>query len=333
MCLLKVDGYISGVTNPMFTTMDGTWDLLCVLDLPNGKGTVQTVEEYKMDESVKNGKPYNPPPPKPAEQTSHEQSDLKFVTKLLSGILLLLLHRINSSPFGICPDIFLSAAIENRVSEEWIKLQFFEYTQKIVLQAQDEFHLNHFHERRLSSQTRARYDANKYRMQQLKRTEEFKAMPSNPWAWCDNSEGEGNDGTAKLSTSSTYKRQGSSDESNHVDGDTLLSQLTRLQVETEMDDTDVAAIFSILSRGLSTESSFQALLLLLPESLDGLHPITSGLLHSNPSVRKHSVRLLQRMELYFSTRPAFANVNKFIKGAFDRQVEMQCLESENAMYL
>lgn len=80
-----MDGYISGVTNPMFTTMEGTWDLLCVLDLPNQKGTVQTAEEYKMEECLKNGKTYTAPAAKPPEQVSHEQEDLKFVTNLLSG--------------------------------------------------------------------------------------------------------------------------------------------------------------------------------------------------------------------------------------------------------
>jgi hypothetical protein len=67
--------------------MEGTWDLLCVLDLPNKRGTVQTVDEYKLEESLKNGKAYNAPPPKPHEELSHEQGDLQFVTKLLSGRL------------------------------------------------------------------------------------------------------------------------------------------------------------------------------------------------------------------------------------------------------
>ena len=90
-----------------------------------------------------------------------------------------------------------------------------------------------------------------------------------------------------------------------------------------MDDTDAAAIFSLLNRGMQTEASFQVLLFLLPDSQHGLHPITSGLLHTNPTVRKYAVRLLQRMELFFSTRPAVANMNKFIKGAFERQVSIQ----------
>jgi hypothetical protein len=81
-----VDGYISGVTNPMFTTMEGTWDLLCVLDLPNKRGKVQTVEEYKMEECMKSGKNYTAPSPRPPEQTAHEVLDLRFVTNLLSGM-------------------------------------------------------------------------------------------------------------------------------------------------------------------------------------------------------------------------------------------------------
>lgn len=204
------------------------------------------------------------------------------------------------------------------MSEDWVKLQFFEYTQRIVLQANDEFHLNHFHERRMDSMVRARYDANKYRIRVLKQSSEFLAMPSNPWEWAED-----DSKTVAAAAQVELARTGSNSDLNYVDGDTLLSQLIRLQVETDMDDTDVAAIFSILNRGMQTEASFQVLLLLLPESLQGLHPITSGLLHGNPTVRKCAVRLLQRMEMFFSTRPAFANMNKYIKQAFERQVDIQ----------
>ena len=84
MTYWQVEGYIAGVTNPMFATMEGTWDLLCVLDLPNHKGTVQTVEEYKMEECLKNGKQFTPTSKFP-EQVSHEGLDIKFVARLLSG--------------------------------------------------------------------------------------------------------------------------------------------------------------------------------------------------------------------------------------------------------
>lgn len=224
--------------------------------------------------------------------------------------------------------LFFILAIDNHVSEEWVKLQFFEYTQNLILQANDEFHLNHFHERRLDAQIKVRYDANKFRVRKLKQTTEFQAMPSNPWHWSEH-----NDAMKSITTESSSLAQKQqrlliqqaceSGDLSYVDGDTLLSQLTRLQVETEMDDTDVAAIFSILDRGMQTESSFQVLLFLLPESLNGLHPISSGLFHGTPTVRKFAVRILQRMELFFSTRPAFANMNKYIKMAYERQVVVQ----------
>ena len=148
-------------------------------------------------------------------------------------------------------------------------------------------------------------------------------MPSNPWAWAEDDGKPSPSSADSAVVSKELSHAGSSGDISYVDGDALLSQLTRLQVETEMDDTDVAAIFSILNQGLQTEASFQVLLFLLPESQHGLHPITSGLLHGNTTVRKYAVRLLQRMELFFSTRPAFANMNKFIKNAFDRQVDIQ----------
>lgn len=188
----------------------------------------------------------------------------------------------------------------------------------MILQANDEFHLNHFNERRMDSEICARYDANKYRVRLLKQSSEFLAMPSNPWVWSEDTPS-----IVAAVAQVELERTCTNSDLNYIDGDTLLSQLTRLQVETDMDDTDVAAIYSILNRGMQTEPSFQVLLSLLPESRHGLHPITSGLFHPSPSVRKHSVRLLQRMEMYFSTRPAFTNMNKFIKHAFERQVECQ----------
>lgn len=93
LSFLEVDGYIAGVTNPMFQQHDSWYDLLCILDLPNKKGTVQTSEERRAEDALQKGKPYTPPPPssKMIEESLHEQVDLKFIQCVLSGKYLYLL--------------------------------------------------------------------------------------------------------------------------------------------------------------------------------------------------------------------------------------------------
>ena len=208
------------------------------------------------------------------------------------------------------------------MSEEWVKLQFFDYTQSLMLQARDSFHLNHFHERRMDDLIRARYEANKTRVRLLKETSEFKATPSSPWDWATKELSASSTSAAADKNQKVLARSGSVQDLVDADGEALLLDLIRLQVETEMDDSEVLSIFSSLDKCLSTESSFQVLLFLLPDSFHCLHVISSGLLHPNQAVRKHAVRLIQRMELFFSTRPAIANMNKFIKHALERQIKI-----------
>jgi hypothetical protein len=69
----------------MFQNRNTWWDLVCVLDLPNGKGTVQTSEEHKMEEAQAKGKSYTPPIKQP-EESQHENIDSKFIGIVLSGI-------------------------------------------------------------------------------------------------------------------------------------------------------------------------------------------------------------------------------------------------------
>ena len=79
-----MEGYIAGATNPMFQQHNTWWDLLCVLDLPNKRGVVQTAEEHRVEEAAQKGKQYTPPP-RPPEELAHEAADAKFISFVLSG--------------------------------------------------------------------------------------------------------------------------------------------------------------------------------------------------------------------------------------------------------
>ena len=65
----------------------------------------------------------------------------------------------------------------------------------------------------------------------------------------------------------------------------------------------------------------QGLLVLLPESTGGLFPIAVGLFHSDPTVRKCAVNILQNVKKYQSTMTAFQSLNPFLLDAFEWQLQ------------
>ena len=109
---------------------------------------------------------------------------------------------------------------------------------------------------------------------------------------------------------------------NYYDGILLKSYIRKLQFESNMRSrTEVAPYFSYLESRLQSESSMQGLLVLLPESTGGLFPIAIGLFHSDPTVRKCAVSILQNVRKYQSTMTAFQSLNPFLLDAFERQLQ------------
>lgn len=184
------------------------------------------------------------------------------------------------------------AGLENGMSESWVKQQFYEYTHSILLQAFDGDRLNNS---RISDKTRRLYEANAYRVKKLKLTSEFLAIPPSPWLWVP------------------------SNQLNGVDEQLLITQLRSLMIKNNLHPLEVQGIFSDLDRGLHTEEALQVLLVYLPECSGGITLVASGLLHSDIQVRRDAVRLLQRLESFVSTRPAFDAMNQFLKCALERQ--------------
>merc|ERR1712000_623124 len=150
-------------------------------------------------------------------------------------------------------------------------------------------------------------EANSHRVNILRNESEFKALPGNPWTWCSSDGGES--------------------DSEKVDGEVLLSQLRRLQIEQDLDDMEVEAIFSLLDRGLVSEISLQCALYLLPVSQGSIQTIACGLLHRNSRVRNYTVRILKRFEKYPSTAPAFTALNTFYKSALTRQIQLMSVDA------
>jgi hypothetical protein len=396
----------------MFQQHDGWFDLLCILDLPNKKGTAQSAEERRAEEAAQKGKPYTPPT-RSADESSHEAADSKFIQSILSGI-------------------------EAKLGEEWVRSQFFYYTDSILSDAHEisrrssSFaHANnsdsadstpstptplHSHhpasdsslvtisspysspapsaltfsatptsssapprglERGISTRgggglggggggalqlilpltaygangapvhlpinliekVKKRIEANRSRLRLLLSSTEYKALPASPWVW---SEFESSQfplldqtvltrtavapSSAEGTRESGSREEGAGNEMMTVSGELLASQIRRLQSEMNLDELEIEAIFSLLVRGLTTESSMQTLLTLLPHSEyggpGGLHVIAVGLLHSNSRIRTYAVKLLTRLSSYASTVSAYESMNQYYKCAMERNTSL-----------
>lgn len=177
LSFLEHSGYIAGVTNPMFQSRYEWWDLLVVLDLPSQNCRVFTPAERRVEDGVQAVPVSMAPPPphhhhhhhhhhkhhqqhpdknptdsSDAEQhrdsgssgggathrphahaaltatqaaiaarlyqeelVAHESSDLKFITGILQAM----------------------AVAGRELGEHWVKQQFYDYTNNIVIQAMD----------------------------------------------------------------------------------------------------------------------------------------------------------------------------------------------------
>jgi hypothetical protein len=348
----------------MFQQHDNWFDLLCILDLPNKKGTVQTAEERRAEEAAQKGKPYTPPV-RSADDTSHESPDLKFIQSVLSGI-------------------------EAKLGEEWVRAQFFDYTQIILSDAHeisrrsssigrfDSFEIpssaisapstpthtpeilsassypsaaavtNTISRPTMSPLSRGasglqtplvvfsrngvalqlpltvidkikrRMEANRSRIRVLLSSSEYQSLPLSPWVW---NEYESNQ--SQLLTDQNEEAGGGSNPFMTISGELLYSQIRRLQTESNLDEIEIEAIYSILVRGLTTESSLQALMTLLPSSdHGGLHILAVGLFHSNSRIRIYAVKLLTNFSKYPSTHSIYESMNQYYKHAIQRNLPL-----------
>jgi hypothetical protein len=157
----QIPGYIAGVTNPMFQQHDSWFDLLCVLDIPNERGTVQSAEERRIEEAVAKGKPHTAPSSPSAEEIAADVADCKFVARVISGA---------HAQFG----------------ELWIRNQFYEYTFGLMQQAFD----IRYPEgepalvENMNEKAKKRYRTCAHRASRLAASAELSGLPQSPWMWC-----------------------------------------------------------------------------------------------------------------------------------------------------
>lgn len=181
------------------------------------------------------------------------------------------------------------SGIEASLGEDWVRQQFYEYTHAILLQAHDQSRL--LMSKRVHDKTKKLFLGNCHRISILKQSPEYTRMPENLWLWTDPLP---------------------------LDNLLVMSQLRKFQVESHLHSVETQAIFADLDTALQTEASLQALICYLPESAGGLAVLAAGLFHAEAVVRCHTVRLLQRIDAFESTKVAL-KLNPFLSAALQRQ--------------
>lgn len=350
LSFLEVPGYIAGVTNPMFQQRDSWWDILCILDLPNGTGTVQTADEKRLEEnntaSTKHSNRMSSSHTSSAQHSqasantnnssqtsstssrttqqlavendhSHIRLDQKFITAVLSGV------SVN-------------------LDEHWVQRQFYNYTMDIVYLAQDiaQGKKALIRSKRLLKNVKIQFRSNIVRASYLATTKEFSHIPNNPWTAEHTIKDINNvDDSINPSVSSTtvfgVNISSSSESSNPVTeesdnninkcqchGEILKDHILRLQCEQSFRFIqEIILIFKDLDSCLVVERDVQGLLTLLPESRGGLFLIASPLFHGNPVMKFLATKILHKVSLYKSTRPALVSLGSFFHSSFARQLQ------------
>ena len=334
----------------MFLERDQWWDLACVLDLPNGTGSVYSPEERKRSEehskggmttSVSNGAlaarggiygglanvggrllPFENP--ETVQQHIQDAADSRYINGVIS--------------------VISSRVIQSTVAEEeWVAERFFDYTTAIIEHIKD-----------LSGPAMVGPRLKKKgdteiltaRVAALRISPEFLLIPLSPWSWISR--------TALANTNnSIFSVESGANEEAHSELNTLNlnvfsssvsiygtdpksvgSSALELKLRSEVRrllcgvpainaHTEAPQIFSGILEALQSEDSVQALLWHLPQSLGGLDTLGMGLLHPNPSVRLSAVGIIEKVEEFPSTRIAVQLMNGALLVAFKKQLRLR----------
>lgn len=253
----------------MFQQHDNWFDLLCILDVPNERGTVKSAEEHRAEEAQQKGKAYQAQPPNSVE-VALEMLDSKFIARVISGA---------QANFG----------------EEWIRLQFHEYTMGFVQEAMD-LHFNKGLQgfEKYPDKYMKKYDARYIRIAKIAASEEFRVVPLHPWSWL-------------LIEDNPYP----------IDGCRVRRDVRRLSVEVDLPGDIVQSTFEYLDHTMVSEKALQALLCMLYDSAGGLTVLSVALFHPYKKVRDRVASIFSKLKSFESTAYAFNDLNPFYLIAFE----------------
>ena len=375
-----MEGYIAGVTNPLFQERSEWWDLLCLLDIPNETGTIVTSSSSTSSSSSSSSSTTlsRAAGLSRREESSFEVADMKFIAHVYGGV-------------------------SEYVGEDWVKQQFRGYTHSILAHLQfvseDLVKKENFGEKMKTSWEANVDRSNSLRGQLHKKTLESVSLERNPFEYwlpqcaslltmLPSSQLKEGDEKSRATIPPMYAGKASSadivmtDDLRHFDVDEdgaendsdddeyndeevggydilpkeeqevaaeaipelahqeakasssspisaptatdfalLMTFIRRLRYEVNLKSRqDVEPIFRQLTLCIQDEASCQVLLYSLQEPYEGLSLIAMGLLHGNIVVHYHAFLILQRIQVYPSTRQAFEALNGFFHRAYLRML-------------
>ncbi len=189
------------------------------------------------------------------------------------------------------------AGINAGMNEQWVRSMLFDYTSSLFELAVNAIEI--------PDKVSDRVRTNGWRLKGLRATHPATLLSAqDPWRHMNQKDG-------------------------NIGGSNLRYYLSWLRSEVIMDDEEVLAVFEAFENRLQSEASLQVLLGLLPESQGGLVPLCNGLLHGDKRVRKVTLKLMERLTTFDSTRPAVLAVNLFFTMAMSSLANRaKCEKSE-----
>ena len=357
LTFMDTDGYIAGVTNPMFQEMDSKWDMLCVLDLPNDTSTVMSSDEKRADVASTKRKPVSSRPatqedasrvtaenPEESSLTSHETLDYRFFTNILAGITI------------------------NKYGEAWIRAQFWAHVAQILdyaIDAKQTF----FDSTNQDAASEAKKNKKKQTIGEkardiLRRRSSSQDQSSSPTSINvsreRSSSSEAGDARESMAekTQSAFSLSQKSEFTfsankyrakilsrskeidlmpasiflwSQYDDLNLWKQIRRLVYEVDIDTTTSLQIFSDIhkcivacSDAVNAELRCQGLLSMLPvpntRNNGGLHCIAVGLFHSHAKIRRLTVEILKQLGSFPSTSYLISGLNRMYTIAYTKNL-------------
>lgn len=351
LTFLEVKGYVAGVTNPMFQQRENWWDILCTLDLPNNTGTVYALEDRKNNDAMLHSPSSSNltaaaasstasadatseiSVSKPSgEENTHHAVDTRFVQGVLSGISM-------------------------QLSEEWVRQQFLDYTTQILTFIQDknmllnmsrlddkikrwaEANLQRFSAIEATAEFRDlprhpwvwdRQASEASAASSLIGTEVFNNPIRCSPARSSNSKSLREENTISAipppPSMAIPTTTSSSSIASLLDSSSMLfnpislkTKLLRLRLDQNITFTrEMESHFLMAEQYLRSETALQGLVILFPESQGGLTPFAAGMFHTSPIIRYCTLVLLDRVQSFASTKPAFDSMNTFLVAGYKR---------------
>ncbi|CAG8498080.1 7464_t:CDS:10 [Ambispora gerdemannii] len=292
--LLKVPGFIAGVTNRIFEDHSSWWDVLCNID--TGKITVSkdivtpsygTKQDDRPDEGAKSPSSKN----EPWGREKWDMTDHEFMTEVMH-------------------------AIQHHYGETAIRGKFQEYVQRFV-RLTALYEIETFGSTKIGI-TPANTDTNKILGTGLAfpdenaKLREVAANMNRMEGW-------------RQTISYKYYQQ---DFQHYLKTRSIKSfdvyfQIAKLRTLKNMQTEEVETLYKAFVDSVHTDEQIIEFLSYLPQNQGGLFPVGLGLFHPLKSVRGYTIELFNRINEHVTGNKFVQTLNFFLKYAYERQLTLQ----------